>query len=477
MAKLSSNDKAFQDFALNGNMGRLMIHVCLPLTLYQSLNQLFRMMDTMLASMISASTVTTVAYLSTISTMLSALGAGLAVGASIKVSEAFGAKNYDLVRTRVSTLFAMCGILSAAILAVCVPFAPQVLRLFGAPADLIAQGTTYFVLELVGMVVSFFNNVYIAIERARGNSRRIFWLNMVVALTKLALSLFFVLGWEPMGFGKPTIELLSVATLLSQCVILFASFYYLSRKGNVFSFSFSAISFRRSVVGPMLGLSFPIIVEKFAFSYGKVLVNSMCAGEDLGYHPDTVGATSVSNRISGIAITPQNGFQEGGSAIISQNLGAGKPERAVSAFRHMLGIDLVVAFALMVTSLLILEPLSELAAAGNSEFAAMIATVYRYEAVAIIPLAVHSATMGLLYGISKTKLTLVMNFCRVFVFRVPVLYFLQNWTVMGRTDGPNTIGLCLAISNTLCGILAAVIAFVEIRKLCRKYNIQPGRHK
>lgn len=471
MAKLSKDDKAFQDFALNGNMVKLMLHVCLPLTLYQSLNQLFRMLDTMLASMIGSSTVTTVAYLSNISTMLSALGAGLAVGASIKVSEAFGAKRYDLVRTRVSTLFAMCGILSVGILGVCVPFAPQVLRLFGAPEALIAQGVSYFVLELVGMVISFFNSVYIAIERARGNSKRIFWLNMGVTLSKLALSAFFVLCWEPLGLGRPTIELLSVASLVSQCIILAAAFYYLSRKDNIFSFSFRAITFRSEVAGPMLRLSFPIIVEKFAFSYGKVLVNSMCAGEGLHYHPDTVGATSVSNRISGITITPQNGFQEGGSAIISQNLGAGKPERAVSAFKHMLGIDLLVAVALVAVSLLVLEPLSMLSAAGDGEFASMIATVYRYEAIAIIPLAVHSAVMGLLYGISKTKLTLVMNFCRVFVFRVPVLYFLQHFTAMGQVDGPNTIGLCLALSNTLCGTLAAVIAFIEVRKLCRQHHL------
>lgn len=471
MEKLSRHDKAFQDFALNGKMGTLMLRVCLPLTLYQSLNQLFRMLDTMLASMISASTVTTVAYLSTISTMLSALGAGLAVGASMKVSEAFGAKNYDLVRTRVSTLVAMCAVLSLGLLGICVPFAPQVLRLFGAPQPLIDQGRAYFVLELIGMVISFFNSVYLAVERARGNSGRIFWLNIGVTLVKLALSAVFVLGWEAMGFGKPTIELLSVASLVSQCVILAAAVFYLSRRDSVFSFSFRAISFRRRVVGPMLGLSLPIIVEKFAFSYGRVLVNAMCAGEGLQYHPDTVGATSVSNRISGITITPQNGFQEGGSAIISQNLGAKKPERALEAFQYMLGIDLLVAFVLVVISLVVLGPLSLLAASGDREFAGMIATVYRYEAIAVVPLALHSAVMGLLYGIGKTRLTLVMNFCRVFVFRVPVLYALQHFTRMGQTDGPNTIGACLALSNTLCGILAGVIAFVEIRKLCKAHGL------
>lgn len=472
MAKLSDNDRVFQDFALNGDMGKLMLHVCLPLTLYQSLNQLFRMLDTMLASMISASTVTTVAYLSQISTMLSALGSGLAVGASIKVSEAFGAKDYELVRKRVSTLFAMCAILGGVILGICIPFAPQFLRLFKTPEASIAQGTVYFDLELIGMVVSFFNSVYIAIERARGNSRRIFVLNMAVTITKLALSAFFVLGWEPMGFGEPSINLLSVASLVSQCIILVAALFYMNQKDNLFGFSIHAITFKRAVAGPMLSLSFPVVVEKFAFAYGRVLVNSMCAGEGLDYHPNTVGAVSVSNRISGIALTPPNGFQEGGSAIISQNMGAGNHQRALSAFKYMLVIDMAVSVAIAALSLLLLRPLTMLSAAGDSEFADMIATVYRYEAIALLFLGIHSAVMGLLYGIGKTKLTLVMNFCRIFVFRVPVLYFLQNFTQMGRVDGPNTIGLCLAISNTLTGTLAAVIAFTQIRKICKEHQLK-----
>ena len=40
-----------------------------------------------------------------------------------------------------------------------------------------------------------------------------------------------------------------------------------------------------------------------------------------------------------------------------------------------------------------------------------------------------------------------MNFCRIFVFRLPILWFLQNFPERGRTDGPNTIGICLAVNN------------------------------
>lgn len=471
-AKLSKNDDEFRNLALNGNMGRLMLKVCLPLILYQSLNQIFRMVDTMLAAKIGSSAVTTVAYLSQISLMLSAIGGGLAVGAGIKISEAFGAGSYELVKKRVSTLFALCAIVCGTVLVVFVPFAPMILRMFGTPERLIEQGTTYFILELFGMVVTFFNNVYIAIERARGNSGRIFRLNISATIIKLILSVIFVYAWKPLGFGDPTINLLSIATLTANCVILLAAVFYMNQKDNLFGFSLRAISFKSEIIKPMIVVSIPVIVEKFAFSYGKVLVNSMCADESLQYHPDTIGATSVSNQISGMASTPQNGIQEGGSAIISQNKGAGKPERVVLAFKNMIFQAFFVSLCLMFVSLAVLKPLSMFMAANNEEFAGMIAQIYHYEAIAIIPLAMNSVAHGFLYGLGKTRVTLFMNFCRVFVFRVPVLYFLQNFTAMGRVDGPNTIGLCLALSNFLCGTLALIIAGVQIRKLCRENHIK-----
>ena len=187
-AALSQKDEKFRDFSLNGPMGRVVLYVGFPLALYQSLNQLFKILDTMMASHIGASAVSAVAYLPQINMMLSALGGGLAVGASIKVSQAYGAGDFVLVKKRVSTMFALCAVLGGAILLVLVPFTPEFLRLMNTPEEFIADGSTYFRLELFGMVITFFNNVYIAIERARGNSKRILVLNTGVIVIKLVLT-------------------------------------------------------------------------------------------------------------------------------------------------------------------------------------------------------------------------------------------------------------------------------------------------
>ena len=168
-AFLSKKDEKFREFAQNGHMGKVVLQLGLPLALYQSLNQLFKILDTLMASHIGSSTVSAVAYLSQINLMLSALGGGLAVGSSIKISEAYGAGDFELVKRRVSTLFSMCAILGGGILLLLAPFTPQFLRLMNTPEEFIAEGSTYFILELVAMVVTFFNSVYIAIERVRGN--------------------------------------------------------------------------------------------------------------------------------------------------------------------------------------------------------------------------------------------------------------------------------------------------------------------
>ena len=447
-ADLSKKDEQFREFSLNGPMWRVVLYVGFPLALYESLNQLFKILDTMMASHIGASAVSAVAYLSQINMMISAVGTGLAVGASIKVSQAYGAGDFMLVKKRVSTMFAMCGALGIAILLVLVPFTPEFLRLMNTPEEFIADGSTYFRLELFGMVITFFNNVYIAIERARGNSKRILILNTAVIVVKLGLTAWFVYG---LGGG---INMISCATIISQSLLLLAACINMNQKGNAFGFSLRAISIKKEVICPMLTLSFPVIVERIAFAVGKVIVNSMSTV----YGSWTVGALGISNNIGGITTNPQNGFQEGGSSIISQNLGAGRPKRALLAFRWVLYIDM----------LLCLNQLAGLFAGDNAEFAEMIKQIYRFEAVGAIPLGVNAAVMALLYGFGKTRVTLVMNFCRVFLFRVPVLWALQQFTDLGNVSA----GIVMAVSNVASGVLAAVVGVIEIRRICNTYDVR-----
>ena len=155
--------------SLNDTMWKVVLMIGTPLALYHGLQQIFSILDTMMAAHISKESVSAVAYLSQLNHLLSAVGGGLAVGAGIQISRAFGEGDVDLVHKRVSSLYALSFSVGMIMLAAILPFTNQFLKLAGTPETLIAVGSRYFIVQLFTMVVTFLNNVYIAVERARGN--------------------------------------------------------------------------------------------------------------------------------------------------------------------------------------------------------------------------------------------------------------------------------------------------------------------
>ena len=89
----------------------------------------------------------------------------------------------------------------------------------------------------------------------------------------------------------------------------------------------------------MLVQSAPVVAEKALFAFGKTVVNAMSTV----YGPTLVGAMGVSNNLGGVTTNPQNGFQEGTAAIISQNYGAGHRDRVKKSYLISLGLSFGIA--------------------------------------------------------------------------------------------------------------------------------------
>ena len=457
-AELSTRDRRFLDMSLNAPMWKVVLYVGTPLALYQGLAALFTILDTMMASHISKESVSAVAYLSQLNLLLSSVGGGLAVGAGIQISRAYGEGDYLMVRRRVSTLYAVSLGVGLAMLAVILPFTNGFLRLAGTPAELIAVGRKYFIVQLFVMVVNFLNSVYIAVERARGNAQRIFLLNIAVILVKLSLTAFFV---YVLGSG---LVMIAVASLLSELTMfVFAVRFSLAGDG-AFSFSAKAVALReRRVVEPMIRNSVPVIAEKALFAFGKTIVNSMCTV----YGALMVGAMGVSNNLGSITTNPQNGFQQGSAAIVSQNFGAGRFRRVLEAFYATAAVNMLLGALISGLELWQLDFLSGLFDGGSEEFRRMIAAVYRFEALGAVPLGLNAAVMALLYGLGKTRLTLILNVARVFVFRIPVFWFLQHCTSIGEAS----VGIVMMVSNTAVAVAAGITAVFVIRRFKKEYAL------
>ena len=455
MANVSRQDESFRQYALNGNPMKVLLSSCAPLALFQALQSIFKILDAMMASHISADAVSAVSALSQITLMITALGAGLAVGGSIKISEAYGRGDYDTVRKRVATVYVLAVAVSLVVAAVLIPFAKPFLRLLQTPEELIETGVGYFRVEILTLVINFFNTVYIAIERSRGHAKKILNLNMSIIVVKLGLSAFFV---YVMHAG---VTMIAVSTLAGQALLLIYAVYSMSRDEGAFRFSPGNIAMDRETIVPVLNLSYPVSAEKMLFAAGKVIVNSMSGM----YGGLTVGALGISNNIGGLTTSWHMGFNDGAAPLISQNRGAGKHRRCLQIYFRLLVLDVVIG---VVGLLLVSNTLPWLAAVfARSEnqfdqtFCDMIVAIHQWEMLGYITLGVNSATIALLLGYGYTKLTMLLNVARVFAYRVPVLWFFQNFTSIGA----EAVGMTMMISNVCVGVTAVIVAIPVIAKI------------
>lgn len=434
---------------LNGNLVQAIISICAPIFLYNLFNSFYSVIDAVVVARIDPTSVSAVAMLSQIQHLLSSLGSGVAAGGGIIVARIFGAGDMEKARFNSNQVISLSTVIVILLLAICLPLALPIMRLSGVPDELIAIGTGYFIVQILSLAFMFYNSVFMAMQKAKGNTKIMFWLNILAMIIKLGLSLLFI--WV---LDKKDIMWVAIATMVGQATMFVILLLMMLERDNLLALNFSEFKLDFSVCKKIAAISFPIFLGKFIFSFGKVSINSMCKA----YGPLVVGALGVSNNVNGLATTPINSFEEGTSTIISQNLGAGNEKRALKTFRYSffmatgLGIIgyILIRFILQ-DEIIGLYNQNELAE-GAAEFLQLIKSIHRYDSLSILALAVNSAVLGVLYGYGKTKMTMVLNISRVFVFRIPILWYLQTFH---KEIGAEAAGLSMGISN-ICIAIASL---------------------
>lgn len=454
---LSKKEEHLRNFILNDSMFKVILRIGLPIAFFQSLNTLFRVVDSFMAASIDATSVATVLYFGQINLIINGLGLGLATGATLKISQMYGKGNYETVKKQISSLLVFAVICCIILIIVMVPLATPLLRFINTPEEFVTLGRNYFLIEFGATMLMILNGIYIALERVQGNSKRILKMNLVAMVMRLSFTAFSVY------ILNQGVIFIAISTILSQGFIFAVGLYQLSGRSEVFTISFKDVTFKKEVLLPMIIISLPIMVERSAFHVGKTVVNTMITA--LG--PLVVGGLGISNLICGISVAPQAGFQDASIAVMAQNMGANKYKRVIEAFKAVLIINLVQAIVFFIPSLIFARQLTNLFAIGDPVFHDIVYSVFSYEVLGIIPLGVYSAIMALLFGLGYTKWTLLLNFCRIFLFRIPVLWYLQNFTNMGE----EAAGVVMTFSNVAVTCLGVIMGINFIVKLCKEHDI------
>lgn len=488
MAKI---DEKRREKILNGNLWSVIISICAPLFVYNLFNSFYNLVDTLFANMISTDSVSSVAALGQVKTLLASFGSGLAAGGGIIVARCFGANDFEKAKKNANATFSIVALVVGVIALICMPLAYPICNASGISSAQAKIATGYFIIQMVELLFVAFNNVFIALQKSKGNTKSIFYLNLLTMGVKLIFNVLFIFI-----FKVDKIIWIAVATLLSQLFLFSILASMVMNKNNIFRIELKSLTLKWELVKPILAISIPIFIGKFVFSFGKVAVNSIfgeqyknillsqidTSNPELVLQAEAsaglvVGALAVSNNINGIATSPINSFEEGESTIVSQNLGNKNVKRAIEAFFKTFIITTILGMVGWVLIRFIFQDALINLFKGDvenslqaNEFMSYIKLIHDYDALSIPSLAICAAVLGVLYGFGKTKTTAFINVARAFIFRIPTLLICL---LCFPHLGVKAAGISMAISNIGIAIMSIVFLVVFLVKLKKNnYNIE-----
>ena len=475
-----------RNMILKGNLWKTIILICVPLMVYQMFNSWYSVLDQIICASISTTAQNAVSSIAQIKNAISAFGAGLAAGGGVLVARYYGAGDVKNARFSSSNLLLLAIILSAILAILVIPLADPILKLCQVADDSRRLGINYFRLQMLELAFVTVNSVFIGLEKAKGNSKIVLILNVVVLVVKLGLSCLFVYG-----IHIQDIIFIEIATVIAQASLTLIGLYYMFRPKNILRLSIPMMRPKKLYVIPILKLAIPIFLGKFVMNLGKVVVNGMCGAywndinivringeevvKDASYELQAtdvlvvkgsliVGTLGISNNMSGLITSPTNSFEEAESSIVSQNLGNGNMKRAFKIFVRtfiLATIVSIIGWALMF--FVLINPLTDIFSALNSKdgamevFSDMIKKIFVFDSLSIPALGINAAVLGLLYGYGQTKLSTILNLSRI-GSRIIILLILHAGPL--KNNPTLCAGLSMGISNII--ILVVSLTFLLI---------------
>ena len=302
-----------RDMILNDKMIKTILLIALPIVFYNLCNYLYGIYDMMIVQVADIGDAADVVVLDQIKNMIQTLGGAIATGGGILIATRIGENNIEGAKKSANTVFTI-SLIIASLTLLFIPFAVPFLKLLKTDETTIDNALGYFNVQMLNLFVMTLNSAFIAIEKSKGNTFKIFILNIGVIIIKIGLTTLFAYG----PFDNVTITWLAVATLLAQSFMFIVMLIISLLPSNILRISIKSLNLNKENSKIIIKLSLPVFLGRFLFHFGKVYLNSIASAH---YGKKVVGALGISNTMAGLPTNVINSFEDGGSTIVSQNYG------------------------------------------------------------------------------------------------------------------------------------------------------------
>ena len=337
---------------------------------------------------------------------------GMGIGASVLMSEFYGAGDISMLRRQFATTLAMGVAFSALIALGLFALTGPLLRLCRTPEAIFADTARYLHIVALGMVVTSMYNILAAASRSIGDTLTPLICLVAGSLINVGLDLWFVagLGWGVAGAAFATVISQGVAALLCG---------WLLRRGEPMLFVRSAaegggrgdFTVDRELLRRTMRFSAPSALQQAGIYVGKLLVQS--AVNPLGV--SAIAAFNAVNRIDDYALIPERDIASGETVLVAQNHGAGHRERMLRGLYCAMALEIAYGLIVSVAVFLLAAPLMRLFVdPSEAEVIRLGARYLRLMGLFYIMPGITNGLQGYMRALGKLKLTMAVTYAQMF---------------------------------------------------------------
>ena len=344
---------------------------------------------------------------------------GFGAGATIIVSQYFGAKQIENVKKTIDTIYIVLFVASIVLSIIGILLSKHIFSLIQLPEEIIPYAVLYMNIYLSGLIFFFGFNGTSAILRGLGDSKTPLYFLIVSTLTNIAFDLLFVIVF------KWGIAGVAIATVISQAGAFITAILYLNKHHQIINLNVRKLIFDRIIFMHSLRIGLPSGIQQAVVALGMLalfwIVN--------GFGTDVVAAFSVALRIEGLAVMPALAFGGAMAAFVGQNVGAQKTSRVYTGIWASIKLSGIVTIIVSLMAIIFSHELISIFTSDENVIRHG-ADYLRISGMFYTMFTILFVFNGALRGAGDTLVPMMITFTALWVIRIPLTYYLS--TIFGE---------------------------------------------
>jgi putative MATE family efflux protein len=343
--------------------------------------------------------------------------ASVATGTTALVARFTGAKEEGMTERVLGQSLALVAFFSVFLTLLAFSYAEDFLHLIGAEGEVVALGGEYLRMVFLATFFIFFAFVTEGALRGAGDTKTPLKIDLAINAFNLTLDYLLIYGkfgfpkLGVMGAGIASASSFTIGSLLYLAVLLSGRYAVSLKRGSL---SFDLIMMRR-----ILRIGVPSSVERLVMSGSMVVYTTII----VGFGTAALAAHQVGLRIESLSFMPGIGFAVAATALVGQNLGAKKQERAYSMAWETSKLCALLMSLVGVVLFFFPENFVHLFT-GDDEVVKLGVIYLRLVAISQPSLALTFVLAGALNGAGDTRWVMYTTVFGLWFFRLPLAYLL-----------------------------------------------------